>query len=141
MKRVVLDASVVLKWFLPDEEEGQMALEFLEKHLAGEIQLVAPSLLEYEVLNGLLYAGKRGRIKEDIIRKAAEGLAGLGIELKPPSAHAARALKFARAFGISIYDAAYLAVAEAEGCPLITAADRLFAAVHKGFPLVKKLIS
>jgi predicted nucleic acid-binding protein len=138
MKRVVLDASVVLKWFLPDEEESRTALEFLEKHLAGEIQLVAPSLLEYEVLNGLLYAGKKGRIKEDIVRKAAEGLAGLGIELRPPSA---RVLKFAGAFGISIYDAAYLAVAEAEGCPLITADNRFFAAIHKGFPLVKKLIS
>jgi predicted nucleic acid-binding protein len=136
MKRVVLDASVVLNWFLPDEEEGQMALEFLEKHLAGEIQLVAPSLLEYEVLNGLLYAGKRGRIKEDIIRKAAEGLAGLGIELKPSSP---RVLKFAGAFGISIYDSAYLAVAEAEGCPLITADDRLYAAVHKELSWIKRL--
>jgi hypothetical protein len=55
---------VVLKWYLDDEEYGQKALSLLAKYVSEELDIIAPSLLEYEVINGLLIAQKRGRIKE-----------------------------------------------------------------------------
>ena len=65
MKRLVIDAGVVLKWYLTDEEYGQKALNLLGKYISNELDFLALSLLEYEVINGLTIAQKRGRIKEE----------------------------------------------------------------------------
>ena len=82
MKRIFIDASVVIKWYLPDEKYGQAALEILDKYVSYEVELLAPSLLEYEVLNGLLIASKRGRIQEIMVSTAVEGFLNLEIEQK-----------------------------------------------------------
>jgi len=48
--RIVLDASVGVKWFR--EEEGtDDALELLRSHGRGEVELVVPSLFVYEVVS------------------------------------------------------------------------------------------
>jgi hypothetical protein len=36
MKKLVLDVSVVLKWFLPDDEIGQRALNILLRDLLSD---------------------------------------------------------------------------------------------------------
>ncbi len=59
MKRAVVDASVVLKWYLPDETHGPQALVLLQQCAAGELEMLAPSLLTYELMNGLVIAGRR----------------------------------------------------------------------------------
>ena len=82
MKRIIVDASVVLKWYLPDEKYGQAALDILDKYVAYKIEIFVPSLLEYEVLNGLIIAQKRGRIEKAIAATAIEGFLSLEIEQK-----------------------------------------------------------
>ena len=77
MRRAVLDASVVLKWYLPDEDHGQAALELLDLYLSDDLEIIVPSLLEYEIINGLWVAQKRGRIKEEVIISAIEGFLNL----------------------------------------------------------------
>ena len=67
MKRAVLDASVILKWYLVDEDHGQPAIDLLERYLADDLEIIAPSLLEYEVINGLLVAQKHSRLPEEVI--------------------------------------------------------------------------
>ena len=47
MKIAVVDASVVLKWYLPDEKYSHKALRLLDNYIADELDLLAPSLLEY----------------------------------------------------------------------------------------------
>ncbi len=81
MRRVVLDASVILKWYLADEEYGQKALGLLYQYISNELEILAPSLLEYEVVNGLFVAQKRGRIKEEKLLTAIEGFIDLEIKL------------------------------------------------------------
>jgi len=49
---LILDASVVLKWFL-EEEQAEKALAYRQDHLSGEICLVATPLLAFEVSNAL----------------------------------------------------------------------------------------
>jgi predicted nucleic acid-binding protein len=63
MKELVIDASVILKWYLPDEEFTQKALNILHRHVSGETALYAPTILPYEILNALLVAERRGRVK------------------------------------------------------------------------------
>src|SRR3972149_5927218 len=85
MKRIVIDASVALKWYLPDEEDEDGALHLLEDHASDRVLLLAPALLEFEVANALVIAKRRGRVGDDDARKAMDGFRDLGIGLYPPS--------------------------------------------------------
>jgi predicted nucleic acid-binding protein len=137
LKRVTLDASVVLKWYLFDERYGQKALDLLHRFIMKELNILSPSLLEYEVINGLTIAQKRGRIEEEKILTAIEGFFDLGIELKDLSHFYPRALHYCKAYNRSIYDSSYLALAETEGISLITADEALYCAVKSDLKWVK----
>ena len=50
----VLDASVILKWFL-QERDSHLALDFKERYLAGEISIALPDLILYELANALRF--------------------------------------------------------------------------------------
>ncbi|MDI6752983.1 MAG: type II toxin-antitoxin system VapC family toxin [Thermodesulfobacteriota bacterium] len=139
MRRAVLDASVVLKWYLSDEDHGQAALDLLKRYLADDLEIIVPSLLEYEVINGLVVAQKRGRLREEVIISAIEGFANLGMRTVGVSGLYSRVVYFCRAFNRSAYDASYLALAEAERIPFITADETLYKAVKKDLELVKWL--
>lgn len=51
MKHLVIDASVILKWYLSDEAHGEQALSLLKQCAIGELQILAPNLLSYELMN------------------------------------------------------------------------------------------
>lgn len=59
---VIIDASVVLKGFFPDEAGHGQALALIRAYAQEEIRLLAPTLLPYEVTNAVLQAIKRDRI-------------------------------------------------------------------------------
>ena len=139
MKKAVIDASVVLKWYLIDEELGIKALRLLSEYVSNELDFLAPSLLEYEVMNGLMIAQKRGRIKEEKILAAVEGFVNLGINLKSLSHLHPQVIHFCKTYNRSVYDASYMALALDEGISLITADEGLFNAIKKELKWVKWL--
>lgn len=105
MKSAVLDASVILKWYLLDETYGQKALDLLHKFITKELNILSPSLLQYEVINGLIIAQKRGRMREEKILTAIEGFFDLQIDFKDLSHFYQRSLYYCRAYNQSLYDA------------------------------------
>lgn len=131
MKQIVIDASVVLKWYLADEEHGQRALGILDKHLTSEIEIIAPSLLEYEVVNGLMIAKKRGRMQAEKIQMAIDGFVSLDLKLKNLSLFYSKIIELCELHHLSAYDAAYLALASEEHIPFITADEELYKTVKK----------
>jgi len=50
----ILDASVVLKWFVNEADSGQ-ALKLREDFYAGKREIVVPDLLFFEIANALRY--------------------------------------------------------------------------------------
>jgi predicted nucleic acid-binding protein len=137
MRSAVLDASVILKWYLFDETYGQKALDLLHEFIMKELSILSPSLLEYEVINGLVIAQKKGRLGEEKILTAIEGFIDLQIDLRDLSRFYQGSLKYCRVYNRSLYDASYLGLAETEGIPLITADEHLYNVVNKDLKWVK----
>ena len=131
MKNIVIDSSVVLKWYLPDEEHCEKALDILEAHVHGKLCLQAPALLEFEVANALVVAKRRGRVDDSAIMKALEGFTELDIELYPIWPLFGRVLHYTHRYGITAYDAAYVALAEELKTHVVTADRRLFNSTRK----------
>ena len=130
---MILDASVLLSAFFPDEAQAQ-AQAILREHVAGQVRLKAPALLTYEVTHAIWHAERRGRIAsaqgDEILRAAA----GLDIELL--AVDWGESLPLARRFGRSASDAAYLTLAERLGEKLVTVDLRLYNAVHQALDWV-----
>lgn len=60
--RLVVDASVVVKWTLDDEDHIAEARSILRQFQQGVIDIVVPDHLIHEVVNTLVVGVRRGRI-------------------------------------------------------------------------------
>ena len=129
-RRVVVDASVALKWQLPDEDHIPQALALRDDFLIrGDIALVAPSLFLYEITNAIGMAARRARVSADVADEALANLLACDIEVFPPAPE--RILGLSRRFSIAAYDAAYVALALQLRAGLWTGDRPLFQAVSK----------
>ena len=107
----VVDASVILKWQLEDEEAVPQALALRDDFLLpGLVSLAAPSLLVYELTNGILTAVRRGRLTRNLAEEALRLLLAAGIRMLPVDPLQALALSLR--WKLSAYDGAYLTLAE-----------------------------
>ncbi len=125
---MIVDASVLLCAFFPDEAQAQAQM-LVREHIAGRVQLKAPALLPSEASNAVWQAERRGRITTVQADELMQAFAGLKIEIV--SQAWGRMLPLARRFDRSAYDAAYLVLAEEMQEPLITADERLYHAVRE----------
>lgn len=121
---VVVDTSVVAKWFLKDEKACSAADRMKEDFIEGRISIVAPSLFAYEMASLLGISVKRGRLTAEDAIAAFEELTSLRIPLIEHSTVTPLAVSMAASNGHSAYDNAYVALAMALDAPLYTA-DKL----------------
>ena len=133
----VLDASVAAKWFVRQlEPDRTQALFIREGHMAGQCRLIIPEFGLLEVVNAIRYSP---RAKEADGRAALDLQRDLNMESYPLSWDLLRkANAIAWAIKIAIYDALYVALAEAVGFPLLTADDALVKKM-KGHSIVLRL--
>jgi predicted nucleic acid-binding protein len=125
---IVVDASVVLKWQLDDEECISQALSLREDfYLKRSCQLIAPHLLIYEIINGILVAARKKRISSEQVSEITINLLSMGILLK--DIDPISVLELALRHNISAYDAAYLSLAKSEHCELLTGDKKLWESV------------
>ncbi|ORV97481.1 type II toxin-antitoxin system VapC family toxin [Mycobacterium kyorinense] len=97
--------------------------EELRADLAGE-DLHAPTLLDFEVVSALRGLTVGGQISAARARDALTDFDALPIRRWPSSA-AFRLRAFALRDNLTAYDAAYVALAEALECPILTRDTRL----------------
>ncbi len=121
-EKVVVDASIVAKWFLEEEYSGQ-ALKLRDDYIGGSFQIVVPSLLEYEVLNALRYSGV---YSPEELRSIGLALNKYGFETRELGGELkAKTIALAIEHNITIYDASYIALAKTLNAKLYTADNEL----------------
>ena len=124
MMKVVVDASVAAKWFLP-EIHSEAATRLLDP----TISLYAPDLIVPEFGNILWKKVRRAEITRTEGAEILRAFGALPLELRPSSALLAAAFELAVALDRSVYDSLYLAVAVAEECAMVTADTKFHSVV------------
>jgi predicted nucleic acid-binding protein len=131
MNAVVLDASIVIKWFRSAGEAHVDAARAFRSGLEeGKLSVLVPPLLFLEIIN---IAGRRWHWRRPELVELASMLGELGFEVRePPLAGVAEWT----ARGLTAYDASYAALAEAGSVKVITDDERFLAiATDVAFPL------
>ncbi|MDO6386621.1 type II toxin-antitoxin system VapC family toxin [Uliginosibacterium sp. 31-12] len=126
MRRVVPDASVLLKWVLHEGESHlDQALALQADIIAGRVQALLPPLWYFEVGNTL------GRRFPEQAPRALAGLRAFAIEERMLGVEAeVTALRLMRECGVTFYDAAYHALAIESGATFVTADARYLEAAR-----------
>ena len=128
----VLDASITACWAFQDEDHPDARLAF---HQMCSEEAVVPCLWWFEMRNTLVVNERRRRIAESGTAAFLLSLSRLRIRIdRAPDEGAV--LRLARTHRLSVYDAAYLELAQREGLPLATLdADLRKAAAAEGVVL------
>lgn len=136
MSAFVVDASVTLAWCFEDEADS-LSDRLLEKLARGD-RILVPAHWPTEVLNGLLVAQRRKRIRPGQATLFWDEIARLRIGMEPPlsAIQAKLVLALSEKHGLTAYDAAYLELASRRQVPLGTLdADLRSAAQTEGIAL------
>ncbi|MGH3841651.1 MAG: type II toxin-antitoxin system VapC family toxin [Pseudonocardiaceae bacterium] len=132
-RSLVVDASVALKWVVT-EPGSEQAASLLDEMATGAVALLAPEHLIGEVANGL-----RKRVAQHVLTvedacAALEAIAHLELTFVGGAGRWFRCLPAALEWGVTAYDALYVLLAKDFGAVLVTADERLHAAVA-GLPI------
>ena len=125
---VVVDASVVLKWFVP--EAGSDAATRL---LASEDRLAAPDLLFAEIANAIWKKVLRGQLTRAESQLLVSDIENIAVDTTPCRALANDAHAIALITSRSVYDSMYVALALRLDTRVTTADERFFHALQS-FP-------
>ncbi len=130
MDRIVVDSSVFVK-LISDEPDSAKAFELRAAFIAGQVEILVPSLFNYEVLNAAKYS-------KGYDQKELEELAGmiddyefLAFELSGNFSRQTAIV--AIRLGITLYDASYVALAMMSEAILYTSDQPLIDAVKQDF--------
>lgn len=123
--RLALDATMALAWALDDErdDEAVLAAQLVSKHGATVIPLWA-----LEVQNALLLAVRRKRLDMELADSIREEFGALAIMVDTGGPLFSSAYGLAKHFNLTVYDAAYLELAQRRALRLMTKDARLSAA-------------
>lgn len=127
----VIDPSLALAWLLPDEH-NEDAIAIRQAIEDGDEAWI-PAHWWLEIGNALLMAERKGRITEEQSAQALALIDALPLEQDEETAEhiGARTFSLARKYQLTIYDAAYLELAQRRGALLATFDAQLVDAAAK----------
>jgi predicted nucleic acid-binding protein len=134
----ILDASVGLKWVL-NETDSDKARQLREDFRNAIREFLAPDIFAVECAHALTKGERRGVVVDpdflydEIMLDAPRFSPSIPLMM--------RAISIARKARIAVYDCVYVALAEQEGCELITADQKVLNALQASFPFIRSLSS
>src|SRR5262249_25159066 len=118
--KYVIDTSVDIKTDVQEQDSGK-AVQLRNEYHRAVHELIAPDIFPTEMCNVLMMLERSGKIKPG----DAHLFFGQFLSELPPLFPAVpllpRALEIAKQFRQTVYDCLYIALAEREGCELVTA--------------------
>jgi predicted nucleic acid-binding protein len=127
LRRLVVDASVVVKWLLPEIHSEAAA-----RLLGGEQELWSPDLVWAEVGNILWKKWRQGELPAEAVGHLLADFRRLPLSVHSSEPLFEAAWEIAHSLDRSFYDSLYLALAMSHGCSLVTADLKLWRALQGG---------
>jgi predicted nucleic acid-binding protein len=131
---LVVDASVVLKWFLPEVHSAAARDLLQEAH-----QFVVPDLLFPEVCNAIWKKVRRGELSRNEAQRLVADIEAIAVESIPTHGLMGDASAIAFASAQTVYDCVYLALAVRLETRVITADERFERAITSNPMLAKHI--
>ena len=132
----LLDSSVILKWFRREETWREVALELRQAYLDGQVIIYVQDLLIYEIANVLRYKPDLTQLQ---VQEAVSSFYDMDIRIAQISQEVIeQAIRFAYFQDITVYDAAFVAMADYLKIPFITSDEKLVQKVGQ-FPYVRHI--
>lgn len=138
--RYVVDSSVAFKWVV--SELGQANALRLRDELRNAVHdLLAPEVFHVEIAHALTRGERQGRITPGQALALWANVMSTPPRLYPALPLMPRAIDLSSQMRVGVYDCLYVALAEQQGCELITADGRLVASLQPQFPFIRDLAS
>jgi predicted nucleic acid-binding protein len=142
--RYVIDASTAFQWEVPEPDSAK-AIRLRDAYRNGVHELTSPDIFPAEVGNALLVAERQGRvIAGQFPVRLADVLASCPLlhETRPLVPRACLIIaSVTTGFRLSFYDALYVALAEREGCELVSGDGKLVRNLGASYPFIRPLSS
>ena len=125
---LVLDTSIVLKWY-KEEEYTEIALKIKKDFVEGLNEIIVPDLVLYEMANVLRFTDG---FNERLIKKSLESFIDLGIDTVIPTIEMiSLATKLSYKYKITVYDAIFIALSKIINGIFVTADKKLYEKVKE----------
>lgn len=137
--QVVVDASFLLKIFLPEEESDQVEGKW-RSWIEDSVEIIAPTLFVFEVSSVIRNKVYRGILEEHDAKDIIDQMRDLDLALIYTEDLLDIAWEVGSALNTStLYDCFYIALSTFLEIPLWTCDKKLFNAAKKKFPLINLL--
>ncbi len=135
MDKVVVDCSVVIKWFIPEPHSNQAQL-ILDEFQNGGLDLLAPDLLYPEMGNIIWKKHRLQGLSTNDADAILQQFRAIPILITPSEHLLDVAYHLAVTYQRTVYDSLYVALSLREGCRFVTADERLVNSLATTFPNV-----
>ena len=132
--KYVLDSNIGVKWLL-EEDQSDQARALRDEFIRGLHELIAPDVFMVEAAHAITRAERQGRITPAEVGPLIDDLIATPPTFHPHAPLLSRAIDISVWARHGVYDCLYVALAEREGCELLTADDRLVKKLA-GHPIV-----
>lgn len=132
MKKIVLDCSVIIKWFFIENEQRVIqAKKLRDACIAGKLDILVPELLLLEIINTSILGKKADYFA---IKNIIDYLFKIGLLIIPCTKDLLlKTAYYADKYKISAYDGSYVALAKTHGVLLVTDDQKLVKKVNLSF--------
>jgi predicted nucleic acid-binding protein len=136
--RRVLDSCIAFKWHVAEKDTAK-ALQIRADFLRGNVELLAPDFFTIEFAHSITKAERQGRITPAEGAIHLQDMLATLPDLHPHLPLLPRAYEISSQTGQGVYDCLYVALAEREGCELLTSDEKLIRKLQPIFPFITGL--
>jgi predicted nucleic acid-binding protein len=127
---LVIDASVLIKFYIP-EFLSDRAQSILDSVKQGQVTLFAPDLVYSEAGNVLWKKHHLKELTRTEVEEISDALILLPLRIESSKNLLPLAVQIEMAYGVTVYDAMYVALSRIHETKMITADKRLFERLAK----------